>query len=338
MDESRRALLPLAGALAAIYAAVGWLVLGGVIARAPAALGAGATFDLTLTAALATWWLGSHKGHLPRRAPLVVLAVGLIAARLLLPANARDGWVVLRGAWAAVEIGALAIVGARLGRIRRSYRTQRLAGAVHTEALEAALAPHIGALTSRMLVTELDVLGHALLGWRRPTPAEDARTFSMHRRSHYAAIVGLLVFLILGESVAVHLVLARLSHAAAWLATLSSLWASLWLVGDVHALRLHPLRLGELGLEVRVGIRWQAFIAYADMTAIELAASPPRGPTTLAATVAGAADVRITTARPLQARGLLGRRRRFEALLLSVDRPAELVAAMAERRARLPAS
>jgi hypothetical protein len=222
-------------------------------------------------------------------------------------------------------LGGHAVFVAGGGGIRRGDPTLRISGLAHTEAREQALAPQIGGLIARLLVGELDAFGHALGSWHRRTPAEDARTFSMHRRSHYSLIVGLLVLLISGESLALHLVLARVSHGAAWLATFSSAWAALWLIGDAHALRLHPLRLGELGLEVRVGIRWRTFIAYGEMSAVELVASPPRGPKTLAATVAGAADVRISTARPVRALGLFGRSRSFQQLLLSVDRPAELV-------------
>src|SRR5207244_1724760 len=134
------------------------------------------------------------------------------------------------------------ILVAQAGRIRGRMRALRAAGAPPLDALEQAFAPAIGALPARLLAAELGVFGYALGGWRRPTPPEDARTFSMHRRAHYGVIVGVFVFLIAGETALLHLLVAHLSRPAAWLMSVSSVWAALWLIGDAHAVRLQPLR------------------------------------------------------------------------------------------------
>jgi hypothetical protein len=318
----------LAGGLAAFYGLVFWMVARGVVARAPGPIGAATTVDLTVTAALATWAFGSRRGYLHRRTPFVVVALGFVAARLLLPSNARDGFVVLRLAWGVAELVLLLVVVAQAGTIRRRLRALRVSGLAFGEALERALAPSIGALPASLLAGELGALGHALGGWRRKAPPEDARTFSMHRRSHYGVIVGVLIFLIIGESAALHLFVARLSQTAAWLLSASSIWGSLWLIGDAHALRLNPLQLSADGLIVNVGIRWRTFIPYRAIKTVALADGAARTPMTLRATVAGAADVQIVLHRPLQARGLFGRTREFDTLLLTVDRPEALVAAL----------
>ncbi len=328
MSSRRTAYLALGGGLAALYCLVFWMVANGLVARAPGPMGAAATVDLTVTAALATWWLGVRRGALPRRAPFVVLALGFLAARLILPADAREGLVVLRVAWGVAELGVLLVVVAQVGRIRRRARALRSAGTPSIDALEQALAPAVGSLPARLLATELSVLGFALAGWRRPTPPEDARTFSMHRRCHQALVAGVVVFLILGEAAALHLLVARLSPVTAWVLSASSVWFALWLIGDAHAVRLQPLRLVADGLAVGVGIRWRAFVPYRAIASIEPAGDAQRGSTTLAATVMRAADVRLVLSHPLEARGPFGRTRRFDALLLTVDRPDELIAAV----------
>src|SRR5260221_8655973 len=98
LARRQTALMALAGCFLAIYGMVVWLVATGTILRSPL-VGTGATIDMTLAAAFATWWLGSRRGHLPKRAPLFVTAVGLLAARLILPDGARDAALVLRVAW-----------------------------------------------------------------------------------------------------------------------------------------------------------------------------------------------------------------------------------------------
>src|SRR5262245_50086406 len=183
----------LAGSFVAVYGMVVWLVATGLILRSPA-IAAGATIDLTFTLAAATWWLGSRRGHLPRSAPAVVIALGLLAARLLLPDGARATATVLRFGWSGVELMLMALLVARSRQIGARRRALRLAGVPDIEALERALAPSVGDWTARLLATELSALGHALAGWRRATPREDERTFTMHRRSHHALIVGVLLF------------------------------------------------------------------------------------------------------------------------------------------------
>lgn len=328
LERRAPALTLLAGCFVAVYCVVAWLVVSG-LARRAAGVGAAATIDLTFTLAAATFWLAARRGHLPRRAPAVVFALGLLAARLLLPDGARGLATLLRLGSASVELAVLVLCVARGRQIAARRRALRLAGAPDAEALERALAPALGPWPARLVAGEADALGHAVAGWWRPTPAEDERTFSVHRRSHYGLVVGVLLFAIAGETAGLHVVLARVWPAVAWGATLLSAWGALWLVGDAHAVRLRPIRLTDTSLVVELGIRWRIVVPYDAIAAVAPAASPRRGPRTLAATVAGAADVHLTLSRPLEARGLLGRTRRCDELLLSADRPEALIAALA---------
>jgi hypothetical protein len=330
LAQRRTALLMLAGCFAAVYGMVAWLVATRTILRAPA-IGVGATIDLTITLAGATWWLGSRRGHLPRRAPAVVIAIGLLATRLLLPEGARAAGTILRIGWGGVELAVIALLVARSRQIAARRRALRLAGVADADALEQALAPAVGEWTARLLAGELDALGHAFGGWWRATPREDDRTFTVHRRSHYSVIVAVLLFAMAGETVGLHVILAHWSRVAAWIATLLSVWGALWIVGDMHATRLRPLRLAQGGLVIELGIRWRAFVPYDAIRSVAPAASPRRGPLTLRATVVGAADVHMQLRRPLEARGLLGRTKQFDEILLSADRPEAFTEALRAR-------
>jgi hypothetical protein len=299
--ERRLAYGTLAAGLAALYGFVILLVARGVVARAPSVIGAAATFDLTVTAALGTWWLGARRGRVHRRAPLAVMALGFVVARALLPPEAREGLWLMRALWVAAELALIVVV------LRRAGAAQ--------------------SLPARMVASELRVMRFALAGWFQKTPAEDERTFSMHRRSHFGVLVGVFIFLMAGEGTALHVLLLRWSQAAAWISSGSTLWLALWLCGDAQALRLQPLRIGDDALEVLVGIRWRTRIPWSAVREVGLADGSPAGPGTLKATAAGAADVKLRLHHPLEAHGLFGRVRQFDALLLSVDRPAEFVAA-----------
>jgi hypothetical protein len=303
--ERRIAYGTLAAGLAALYGFVFVLVSRGVVARAPSLMGAAATFDLTATAALATWWLGARRGRLDRRAPLVVMALGFVMARALLPTEAREGLWLMRALWVVAELALVVVVLKRAGAAQ--------------------------SLPARLVATELRVMRFALGGWWKKTPVEDARTFSMHRRSHYGTVVGVFLFLMAGESAGLHFLLLRWSAIAAWISTISTLWLGVWMVGDAQALRLQPLRIGDDALELAVGIRWRARIPWSAVREVALADGAALTRRTLKATAAGAADVRIALHHPLEAHGLFGQVRQFDALLVSVDRAPEFVAAAAAR-------
>src|SRR5678816_2960760 len=89
-------LVPVTLAVGAIYVVVFSIVRSQLLVRAPGLVGAAATFDLTVTAALATWLIG-----LQRRTAFLVAAMGFVAARLLLPENAREGLLAMRLGWVA---------------------------------------------------------------------------------------------------------------------------------------------------------------------------------------------------------------------------------------------
>ncbi len=74
----------------------------------------GLALDLTVTATAATWWLGVRRGLLSQGAPFVVLGVGVLTARLVLPAEAAH---VAFGIGVGIEALVLATIVVRAPRL-----------------------------------------------------------------------------------------------------------------------------------------------------------------------------------------------------------------------------
>jgi hypothetical protein len=216
----------------------------------------------------------------------------------------------------------------RLRRVARVVRRRRADGHGLTAALDAGL---IGMVRFRALASglamEVSAFTLALTGWFRRAPAG----FSMHRRSSYVAVVGVLLFLAAVESAAAHLLLATwVSPIAAWVATGLAIYGVTWLLGDTHAVRLSPLRFAPAGLIIEKGVRWHLVVPREDIAA----ATPIEGP------VAGALDLSLlgpnlllTLHRPAQARGPFGITRSATQVALSVDDRAAFTAACSSRAA-----
>jgi hypothetical protein len=169
---------------------------------------------------------------------------------------------------------------------------------------------------------------HAIRAWTKPTPAEDERSYSMHRRASHGTIIAVFLFLIFLDSALTHIFVAERSELLAWSINASSLWLALYLVADAHAARLRPLRLEDDGLVFSVGMRWRGFVPYSIMRSVSTSKVHYRDRQTLRATVVSAGDLSIELTEPLEAHGPFGLRRRATCLVLTVDRPAELAAAL----------
>jgi hypothetical protein len=169
---------------------------------------------------------------------------------------------------------------------------------------------------------------YAIRAWTKPTPAENERRYSMHRHASHGTIIAVFLFLIFLDSAATHFVVAQHTVLVAWLLNASSVWLALYLVADAHAARLRPLELDGDGLVFSVGMRWRGFVPYAKMRSVSTSKVHYRDKQTLRATVVGAGDLSIELTEPLEAHGPFGLRKRATCLVLTVDRPAELAAAL----------
>ncbi len=297
------------GAVALIWMIVWTMVL---VTGAPVVAAAGA-FDLTCTAGLAMYLLGVRPGRVSKRALTATVALGAVAARVLL-ARVGDATHAVIAAAITLELAAIALVVVRFRRARTAWRmAPELATA---DRLEAALrATGLPAVVAGAIASELTVVRYAVAGWRRPRAA----MFTAHRANGWSLYAGTFVALTLVETPLVHVALSAFGHRGiAWVLTALSLYSALWFIGDLHALRHGGIAVTRDSLELRLGVRWRASIPRTDI----VWAARCEGATSKAVdfSILGA-NVVVRLAEPHEVRGLLGRRRVVRELALSVDEP-----------------
>lgn len=316
--------------MAAIYAAC-WLVTAGALGRIDPGLALGAAIvDLTLTSALFSWWALVRRGLARARSLLALVAINLLFARALLPAEGAGPALNLLVVLAAAA--ELLVAGLALGRLRQvvaGWRRARAQGDPPHRALSVALSAALPAPLAHAVATELALLGLAIGGWlRRTPPPVPGRSFSLHRRNQWFPLVGVLLFLVAVESLALHAVLAPWSTAAAIAHAVLAVYGALWILGDAHALRLYPLRIEGGVLQISVGLRWSAAVPLASLRAVRrLAGGEPRADWTDLG-LPGGEGVLLETVRPVVLTGPFGVERRATAIRLTVDAPEALVAAL----------
>lgn len=165
-----------------------------------------------------------------------------------------------------------------------------------------------------------------------------------YRSARSGAITITLVAVILIESVAVHFAVAARRPVLAWVLTLTSLVAVLWLVRDYVALGTGAVRLGDETLELTIGRRFAIAIPLA---AIERAITPTfrdlpaagatRGRDFLNLTKPAAPNVLLVLREPRRVRLTAGVHRDARRIAFRLDDAPRFLTALEERRAAIAA-
>ncbi|MCX7851963.1 MAG: hypothetical protein N2383_04175 [Caldilineales bacterium] len=307
------------------------------IARLPGSIGQpdivalAITADLVLGIPLLGYLFLVRTRQVSAKTLPVFFLTALVLAYAILPPHRRGHLEAVAWLIPLIELLLLALFVARLRSFRRLYRQARATAIFPDEALLAALTPLLGSPRLAALLTiEWRILAHALTGWWRTFhPQPHQQVFSYHRRNGYGLIVAALSLLLTVETVLVHLIVRHWSELAAWLLTLGSLYALLWIVGDYHAIRLHPIVLDRTHLHLRLGLRWRLSVPLTALVAL-------RKPTQAEAKAFddvhfglwGEPQWVLELAEPLTAEGLFGRRRTVRRVGITVDDPKGLATAL----------
>jgi hypothetical protein len=313
-------LLVCAAAVAAVYVVVFAMLRSAAFARAPDVIAAAATFDLTVTASLAVWWLGVRRGRLRWWFAVITLSYGVAMARAHVPHAPLKMLVVAGGVLEWVTIGWLAI---RMRWVIRAGRAARDAGPF--DAVAAGLrAGRIPARVATILATELVVVWLAVTGWfRRPRAG-----FAM-RSTGWISFAGVLGFVIAVETAGLHIILGMWKPWLAWVSTVSSAYTLLWVIADIQMVRLYPVAITRDALRVMLGIRWRVTIPLAAIESVTECRAVPKGALDLALFEP---TVLVALRAPIEVVGLLGRRRSGDRIALTIDEPAKFLAAVAAAR------
>jgi hypothetical protein len=189
-------------------------------------------------------------------------------------------------------------------------------------------------IVADILTTEIAVLYYALRRDRSEPLLPDA--YTVYREAGYLSLLLGLSMALLTETIALHVLVAMWSNAAAWVLTGLSLYAALWLAGDYRAMVARPIQLTPTRLSLRVGLRWEADLPISVIEQVSLLKGQPGQPTrdTLVLGILGQPNLQLRLREPVEVTGLYGLRRTVRAVWLRVDAAPKLCAALQDRMGR----
>jgi hypothetical protein len=315
-----------------VYAAALLIVHSAAFAARPGVLSAALAFDLVVTVPAAYWWLVVRPGTARARTLLPVVALSVIGAKLVLPAEHRAFVGLVRYATAPLE---LLVVGYAVRTVTRTLRARRH-GSDHAdvaEALDGALVRVFGERTAAHVVAaELATLHYALLARRAEVPnGVDAFAQS---KAFPASLVWALGAAMGVEGTALHLWLAPAHPRVAWTLTALTAYSLLWLVGHRRATALRPITVSGRTIALRSGLRLSARLdARDDVERIERLTwrtTPKPARDYVNAARPGTPNVLVTLRRPTPVTVALGLRKTVTRVGLAVDEPDRFVERVTE--------
>ena len=289
------------------------------------------TLDLILTVPLAYWFLAVRGAGWPRLSVLPVFVLCVVTTRIV--PGLETGRLLPRIEWIAIpaELLLLTILARRAVAMSRALR--RSAGGDALESLRRAAFEMVRAeRAAEVIAYEAAVLWYAVAGGGSRETDLHAEAFGVRRRSGYAPVLAALLLALTVEATALHLLVRHWSGAAAWVLTILTVYAVVWLIGDFRALGRRPILLTDDELVVRLGLRWTVRVPLARIRAVRgTGSSNPQGPDHLRAVLLGAERQVVVLDSEEVATGFYGLRRRVRSIGLSVDEPERFLRCL-ERR------
>ena len=327
--SSRASILVFGSGLAVIYAVAVAIVSRLGQMENPDAIAGALTLDLTLLVPLLYYLLLVRLRGWPVVTVLPVFVLSVLAAGWLIPDSRHRVLDLVSYAAALAELGLIAFIAYKALQLREAYRERAAAGLDVYESLRESATAILGSLAGGALAYEATLGYYAVVGWTRSSTV-GPRSFTAYREVAYIPLMVTVMIALVVETVGVHFLLRLWSPVVAWVVTGISLYTLIWLIGDLHAVRLRPIEICDETLRLRLGLRWTASIP---LTSIESVQDPggeaPAGKQGyLKALLFGAPNRRMQLSEPVRAVGLYGLTRRVTTIDLHVDDPARFDATL----------
>jgi len=237
-----------------ICAAEIWIVSSAFFMQNPNALAFGVTVDLVIVIPSLYYFFVLRKKQAPIISLVPVIILSLAVASFILPAGQQNYLEAVKKTVPLLELVALGYITTKIRAIIKNFHAFKQSEIYFIDALTKSCERVLGRLpVLGFVLTEFALVYFAFGGWFKKFVSLDSNNlpFSYHRKNGYAAVLGIIMMILLAETTALHLLLRVWSKVAAWIFTGLSIYSLFWLLGDYHAMRLHPIILSRNILFIR---------------------------------------------------------------------------------------
>jgi hypothetical protein len=240
-------------------------------------------------------------------------------------------------AYPLLELALLLLLARKIRQAARQFPPGTSLADFPERCRQAAVAVLGKGLPAAVLAGEVSTAYYAFRGRLRQVPPG----FAVHRESGAVALLYMVAALLLIETAALHLLLERWSHTAAWVATGLSLYTVFQLFGHIRALAIRRIRIEGGALHLYNGLAAEARIPLEQVARLELSNAVPEGRKSVKMALLDGLETHqavLYLKAPVQVYRLMGLRQEADVLLFAVDEAPRFAEALAAAMASEAAS
>ncbi|SFI80275.1 MULTISPECIES: hypothetical protein [unclassified Bacillus (in: firmicutes)] len=245
-----------------------------IMSPLPSRVALGSLFDFILTIPIVTYILIIRKRYSLKYVFPVILA-GYVVARFIIPNPYFESFSFITYIVVAGEIVFLCLelylfykIARKLPAIIRSYKKYRLAYSSFSHASEKAVYDSVSEnVVANVLLSECKLLYYALFSWRKKVHA-GSDMFTYHKKTGSIAFYIMLIHATLIESIGFHYFLHQWNPIVAWVLLILNIYATLFFLAEIQAIRLCPYVVTDKELILQVGLTKQLIVPFYNIESI----------------------------------------------------------------------
>ncbi|MEM9549208.1 MAG: hypothetical protein AAGA77_24690 [Bacteroidota bacterium] len=268
------------------------------------------------------YFLIIRKTRIPNVTVIPMIILGMLVGYAVLPEDQHYPLDVFKDFILPIlELFILSFVLFKVYGAVKLYKSKKTSGVDFYDVLKETCHEIVPERLADLLISEISVIYYGFFNWKSPVLSENE--FSYHKRSGSPSLFGALIFIVMVETIAVHVVLMKWSPLAALILSILSVYTGLQLLGFGRSLSKRPIYIEGDKLILRYGMMNESTIAICDIESVELSRKALKYDDEVRKfSILGdleSHNVVIKCKRPQQMRGIYGMNRSFRTLALHVD-------------------
>ena len=233
-------------------------------------LSIGVTYDLTATAPI-VYLILIWKKSIPKFTVIPITIVSIVMASFIIPVeNQMHLDMVKKWGLPFVETFGIILVVVKVRKIIRMYKTEKINNIDIFSVIKKVILDMFPKLISSYLIFEIGFIYYAFIRWRKNK--NQANQFS-YSSSGILPILMVFMFMLLLETILVHILLSLWSSIAAWILTGISIYTFVQLFALLKSIILRPIEVRNSRLFLRYGILRESEIYLKNIYRIEMGKS-----------------------------------------------------------------
>ncbi|MHB0801417.1 hypothetical protein PVK73_17550 [Bacillus thuringiensis] len=317
-----------------------------IVPAAPKEVVLGSLLDCMFVIPIITYFFIIRKRYSLTYIVPVVIA-GYIFARFIIPSDYLQdfsyvSYIIVAGeiAFVCLELFLLYKIVRKLPIIIKKYKEYKSEYSSFSYAIDAAF----DATMKRnklidIIVTECKLIYYAFLSWREKVP-EGEYVYSYHKKTGAIGVYIMIIHATLIESIGFHYLLHQWNPVIAWILLILNVYAMIYFIAEIQALRKNPLIVTEEQVIIQIGLGKKIVIPFTQIDNIAFykgdeLLTAKEGKQVLDATVMEfikePATFEITLKEPVKAQLLYGFSKTVSRVHLNVDEERKFYDAVKEK-------